>query len=205
MRAGIEIAACRRLAFSLCLIVAVAGSGCDENCDGGIWQVGTTAVCTSATGGATVTSPANYGLPATVPVVEGHSCIDAVGNCSDYPAVHLANAFGRGQYGIELFVRLPAMEGSASYTIPAAWRVPYFSVIAGLNSMEASGTLHGLNLEVVAGTIDVEISTPGELRLSFELELELLSSMETFALTGGVAMVSGCHLTETRVCVKGND
>ena len=197
---------CRRLAVALASIVAVVGSGCDDNCAGGTWLVGRTAVC-AATGSATVTSPASYGLPATVPVVDGHTCMGmgGGGGCWDYPFVRLAQPFGRGQNGIELSIRLPSMEGGATYTFPTAWTVPYFSVSAGLNSMSGSGALSAWNLEVVSGTIEVETSTPSELRLSFELELELPSTMETFAITGGVAIVSGCRLEEKRVCVKGDD
>jgi hypothetical protein len=206
MRAGIEIGTCRRLSVALAWILAVVGSGCDDNCDGGTWLVGTTSVC-AATGGATVTSPASYGLPATVPVADGHSCMGGGGGdvCWDYPFVRLAQPFGRGQNGIELSIRLPIMGGSATYTFPTAWTVPYFSVTAGLNSMSGSGSLSAWNLEVVSGTVDVETSTASELRLSFQLELALPSTMETFAITGGVAVVSGCHVEENRVCAKGDD
>jgi hypothetical protein len=202
MRAGLRSRRLSAAGALLSLLALVATTGCGDDCDH--WRKGTEPVCDNVTGGANITAPAQYALPAIVSVVDGHSCIDAAGGCSDYPIVHLANTIGRGQYGIELTLRLPFTEGAATYTFPTAWTVNYFNLNAELNGIDSSGMPSGQNLEWVAGTINVEASSAAELRLTFDLELQLPSG-EAFSVTSGAVTVNDCYVKETLFCVKAGD
>jgi hypothetical protein len=181
---------------------AIAPAGCGSDCAD--YGQASEPVCDNLMGSANVTAPAVYALPATVPLVDGHTCLDVGGRCTDYPVVHLMNTVGRGQFGIEITLRLPAVEGSATYTYPSAWTVNYFNLNAELNAMSDTGTPSGQNLEWVGGTINVEASSAAELRLTFDLELQSPSA-EVFSITAAAVTVNGCHVKTTMFCVPAGD
>jgi len=187
------------LTVLLSSLIAMVGSSCDISCEGGSWQKTAKVVC-GATGSATLTSPARFGLPATLSEANGRSCMDASGGCSIGPEVGLGKSFGTGEYGFGLNIVLPTIQGSASYTLPSPPGEPYVLVSASLGSA-ISGTISGTGLHVVSGTIAVAESNPSELRISFEMELELPATLERFSITGGAVTAGGCSIEQPRVCV----
>ena len=94
-----------------------------------------------------------------------------------YPFVRLAQPFGRGQNGMRA-VHPAAHNGrQRDLHIPGGVDRAVFQRDSRPEFDEWLGILSAWNLEIVSGTVDVETSTASELRLSFELELALPSTM----------------------------
>ena len=199
MRAGIEVGTCRRLAVALAWIVAVVGSGCDDNCDGGTWLVGKTSVC-AATGSATVASPLATGFRPRCRSSTGTVAWAGAGATSvGITRSSASRNPRRGGNGIDC----PSgchNRSSATSTFPAAWTC-HFSVIAGLDSM-VTGKYLGLEPRWCQARSMSDLDRQ-RLRLSFELGWHCRRRCETFAITGGGASVAGCHVVEKRMCARG--
>jgi hypothetical protein len=185
---------------SVSAIAALLTSSCDISCEGGSWENLPQVSCDAPTGGASLVSPAAYGLPASAVVTYGRSCLDTGGGCTNQPTVRLETAAGPSGRAFNLEIDLPAAEGPATHTLPVMRPDPY----VGVGAYIADGSLGATSLRLVSGTVTVETSSASELRLSFELELELPSTMERFSITGGTAAVSGCAVHPSRVCVGGD-
>jgi len=184
---------------SLSSIAALVTSSCDISCEGGSWEDVPQVACEAATGSATLTSPAAYGLPASGSVTSGRSCLDGGGGCTTQPAIRLETAAGAAGYAFTLWIDLPPSQSPATYILPLTEPNPYVGVGAYL---VASGS--GMRLRLVSGTIAVETSSPSELHVSFDLELELPATKERFSIAGGTAMVTGCATHPSRICVGGD-
>jgi hypothetical protein len=183
------------IAVSLLAITSVVGYSCDMSCDGGSWQNTWRMEC-KATGSATLSAPAKYSLPKTIPVVEARSCMDTNNACSNEPEVYLSTSFTYDTYGISLVIYLPPIEGVATYTLPMPPVEPYAKVDFSIQTMES-----GIPLELVSGIIDVESSS--QLHVSFTLEFEQPSTMEKFSLAG-TAEARGCSSKKSKVCIGGD-
>jgi hypothetical protein len=180
-------------------VAALVASSCDISCEGGSWENRPLVACEAATGSATLAAPDAYGLATVALVTGGQSCLDTTGACTKQPIVRLETNGGSGGFAFFLTIELPASQGPATHTLPVTRPNPYVGVSAYIRY--DTGTV---SFRVVSGTVTVETSSPTDLRVTFDLELELLTTAERFSITGGAATVSGCSIQQQRTCIGGD-
>jgi len=188
----------------LSLVGAGAGAGCDMSCDGGHWQDEPSVMCTPA-GTAVIGAPASLGLPASTSLVQGASCLDKTGGCTQEPSLDFESDATPTAGGFSLEIHLPATGGPASYTLPLV-RPP----TRPAPDVRVSAYYHAAPdaafrpFTVTSGQITVERSTLQELRASFSLTLQLADTGEVVTVDGANDVVGSCHVGTVSVCIGGD-
>jgi len=170
-------------------LALAAACGRDEYCT----PAGSAARCAGpATGTATVTAPARYGMTTSVRA-SGGTCLGSDGTCSEPPPISVTASFVESfndQDSLGLLVRLPAREGPATYAVSPS-STDLTIDIAGVDA-----ELKGWGFATLiprSGNIVVEHLTTDAFRATFDMEWET-PDHEVFSITSGRVENAGCVL-----------
>ena len=186
-----------KLALSLGLLASVAAGCGAPNLCGDHYHDGYVVRC-EPVGNATLVAPAHWGLPDTVVVKDGGSCLDDQGGCTSNSYVTLDSnpsddgTVPRPRIFVQMF--FPATTGDFSYVVND--QNPGNVVF---NADIATNPMTREALDVVDGTIAVHSASPEQVRVSFKLTLRVPSTGEILTLSSATAGAS-CELESARIC-----
>lgn len=169
-------------------LVLAAACGRDEYCSPGAYA----ARCAGpATGTATVTAPARYGMTTSVRA-RGGTCIGPDGTCSVPPPILVTASFVESYNGGDSFgltVRVPAREGPATYAVSPS------STDLTIDVAGVDAELKGWGFAALiprSGNIVVEYLAADAFRATFDMEWET-PDHEVFSITNGRIEYAGCE------------
>jgi hypothetical protein len=133
--------------------------------------------CTTSGGGSLV-APTALGLGASIAVVSVHPCLDRAGGCTATPSFAIREASDAATPRLLVTITLARQPPAATFAVPSA-----DATVAA--SVEGEGQLQ------VTGTVDVQSSGPGDLRATFNLEMQAPDG-QFITIPSGHVSASGC-------------
>jgi hypothetical protein len=165
------------LAALACAVAVVLGSCSGASCpaapDGG----GGAITCMTSGSGMLI-APTALGLGPAIAVVSVQPCLDRAGGCTVTPSFSIRDTSDAGTPRLLVTVTLARQPASATFAVPSA-----DATVAA--SVEGEGQLQ------VTGTIDVESSGPGDLRATFNLEMQAADG-QFITIPSGQVSATGC-------------
>ncbi|HEX2659902.1 MAG TPA: hypothetical protein VHU40_16575 [Polyangia bacterium] len=190
-----------RTTLVACLLVLAGGAaGCDTSglC-GDHYHDGYAVRCESS-GSAKLVAPAHFGLPGTIGVDRGGSCLDDQGGCTNAPYVGFDSnpsddgSVPRPRLTVQLFF---SQSMPATTIVLAPERADVF-----VNAQLFTNATTRESLQVVDGTITTRSTSPEQLDVTVALTLRVPSTGETLTLSNAQASAS-CDLEAVRICDDG--
>jgi hypothetical protein len=180
------------LAALLCSTAAGLGCGSDSfKCPTPLQDV---QVVTCALGGSVrVAVSGDFALPATVGPIEGSSCLQPDGTCTNTPTFSFQSKEQADGHYLSFSAQLLPTDGPGSYPLPAN----VFPNVSG----EIHSADYGSALQVVSGTLVVARSDRDGLQASFDMELDTEDGQHHVSLTAGEIDIAGCHVETVKTCV----
>ena len=157
-----------------------------------------TVICSSR-GSAAVTAPTGFALPATIPAVEGSSCMAADKTCShDAQLFFQSESHGDGR-GLNFGVFVSPTQGPGRYELmnDTPGTSGFYGSLYGQNP---DSDYYYAGLRVLSGTLTVTRNDASGLRATFDAELETEDRLHRLSLRGGDIDVYDCGVRVVATC-----
>jgi hypothetical protein len=166
----------RTLAALACaaVLAGCSGSTCAVAPDGG----GSGAIACATSGGGTLSAPPALALGAAIAVLSVHPCLDRAGGCTGTPSFAIRDATDASPPRLLVTATLARQPASATFAVPSA-------------DATVAASVEGVGQLQVTGAIDVESSGPGDLRATFNFEMQTADG-QFVTIPSGHVSATGC-------------